>query len=235
MSSIHIQSFAKGFPNEYYEISNINDAKNYFFNHMYEIISTQNNKIQDERRLVSSILLNKNILNIDFDSTTFTKLLEIKQKYKIRNLYTVQEYLKKVDIIPPSLAIAQAAVESAWGKSRFTKEASNIFGHWTYNREIGLMPKKRALGSSHFIRIFKNIKESTEAYMLNLNRNLAYKSFQEKRFEQRKNNIQPDGLLLSETMINYSGIAHDYLILLKEIILSNNLQVYDQKYYAQYY
>ena len=232
MGSIQTQSLGKGFPNEYYEINDTNEAKNYFFNHMYEIIAKENNKIKSERNFVKEIL-SSNILNIDFDSPTFLRLLELKQKYKIKNIYTLQEYLKKIDIIPPSLAIAQAAIESAWGKSRFVKEANNIFGHWTYNPAIGLLPKRRSLGASHFIRIFKNIKESTSAYMLNLNRNLAYRSFQDKRYEQRKENIKPDGLTLSQTMLNYSGIAQDYLIILKDLILLNNLQMYDQKYYKQ--
>jgi Bax protein len=232
VSSIQSQSLGKGFPNEYYEISDINEAKNYFFNHMYEIIAKENNKIKNERRFVKDIL-SSNILNIDFDSPSFLKLLEIKQKYKIKHIYTLQEYLKKVDIVPPSLAIAQAAVESAWGKSRFVKEASNIFGHWTYNPEIGLIPRKRSLGASHFIRIFQNIKESTSAYMLNLNRNFAYRSFQDRRYEQRKENKEPDGLTLSQTMLNYSGIAQDYLIILKDLILLNNLQTYDYRYYKQ--
>mgnify|MGYP005993469401 FL=1 len=232
VSSIQSQSLGKGFPNEYYEISDINEAKNYFFNHMYEIVAKENNKIKNERRFVKEIL-SSNILNIDFDSPSFLKLLEIKQKYKIKHIYTLQEYLKKVDIVPPSLAIAQAAVESAWGKSRFVKEASNIFGHWTYNPEIGLIPRKRSLGASHFIRIFQNIKESTSAYMLNLNRNFAYRSFQDRRYEQRKENQEPDGLTLSQTMLNYSGIAQDYLIILKDLILLNNLKTYDYRYYRQ--
>ena len=232
VSSIQSQSFGKGFPNEYYEITDTNEAKNYFFNHMYEIIAKENNKIKDERHFVKE-MLSSNILNIDFDSANFRELLEIKQKYKIKNIYTLEEYLKKIDIIPPSLAIAQAAAESAWGKSRFVRDANNIFGHWTYDSEIGLLPKKRTLGSSHFIRIFKNIKESTYSYMLNLNRNLAYKSFQEKRHEQRKKGLKPDGLTLSQTMLNYSGIAQDYLVLLENLILSNNLQEYDLRYFTQ--
>lgn len=232
VSSIQSQSFGKGFPNEYYEITDTNEAKNYFFNYMYEIIAKENNKIKDERHFVKE-MLSSNILNIDFDSANFRELLEIKQKYKIKHIYTLPEYLKKIDIVPPSLAIAQAAIESAWGKSRFVKEASNIFGHWTYNSEFGLIPKRRSLGASHFIRIFNNIKESTSAYMLNLNRNLAYRSFQDKRHEQRTKNIEPDGLTLSETMLNYSGIAQDYLVILKDLILLNNLQMYDYKYYKQ--
>lgn len=230
LASIQTQGFAKGFPSEYYEITDIDESKAYFFNHMYKIIEEENSIIKNDRAFIQRVLVS-NILNFDFNSSSFLKLLDIKKKYRVRNIYSLNEYLKKVDIVPPSLAIAQAAAESAWGKSRFTKEANNIFGHWTYNADIGLLPKERSLGASHYIRIFKNIKESTKAYMLNLNRNLAYRSFREKRYELRQNNLKPDGLVLSQTMLNYSGISHNYLILLKNIITSNNLLEYDSKYY----
>ena len=94
-----------------------------------------------------------------------------------------------------------------------------------------MIPKKRKLGSSHLVRVFQTLEESISAYMLNLNRNFAYKSFQEKRFEQRKRNQTPDGLSLSDTMLNYSGIAQEYLKILKDIILSNNLQNFDRRFY----
>ena len=131
------------------------------------------------------------------------------------------------------MALAQAAVESAWGRSRFVKEANNIFGHWTYNSQIGMIPRNRDLGATHFIRIFQSLKESVTAYMLNLNRNLAYKSFQEKRFELKKTAQKIDGLELSQTVLNYSGIAQDYLKILKDIIVLNNLQDYDNRFYQQ--
>jgi len=232
VGSLQISGFSKGFPKEYYEITDVSEAKNYFFNHMYEMVLIGNKSIMKERTFVKQFL-NSNILNIDFDSPSFYKLLQIKQKYKIKNLYSLQQYLKKIDIIPPSMALAQAAIESAWGRSRFIKEANNIFGHWTYNSKIGLIPKQRDIGASHFIRIFQSLQDSTTAYLLNLNRNLAYKSFQEKRFEQRLNNQNPDGLILSQTMLNYSGIAQEYLKILKDIILLNNLQEYDKKFYQQ--
>jgi len=230
--SLQVQSYSKGFPKEYYEISDVSEAKSYFFNHMYEMVAKENNKVKNERRFIEEIL-GSNILNINFDSPSFHKLLLIKQKYKIKNIYALQEYLKKIDIVPPSLAIAQAAVESAWGRSRFVREASNIFGHWTYNPEIGIIPRRRSLDASHFIRVFSSLKDSTSAYILNLNRNLAYKSFQEKRYSQRIKNQQPDGLTLSQTMLNYSGIAQEYLTILKDLILLNNLQEYDIRYYQQ--
>ena len=83
ISSIQNQSLAKGFPNEYYEINDLNESKNYFFNHMYRIIENENNLIKKEREFAKNILTS-NILNINFDSESFLKLLEIKQKYKIK-------------------------------------------------------------------------------------------------------------------------------------------------------
>jgi len=94
-----------------------------------------------------------------------------------------------------------------------------------------MIPKQRKLGASHFVRVFQSLQESVSAYMLNLNRNLAYRAFQEKRFEQRKDKQSPEGLVLSQTMLNYSAIAQDYLKILKDIILVNNLQNFDKKFY----
>ena len=232
IGSLQTHSLAKGFPKEYYEIKDSEEAKKYFFEHLYNLVLEENLIIKEEKRFVNE-LLTSNILNIDFDSTAFYKLLEIKQKYKIKNIYTLKEYQKKIDIVPPSMALAQAAVESAWGRSRFVKEANNIFGHWTYNSQIGMIPRNRDLGATHFIRIFQSLKESVTAYMLNLNRNLAYKSFQEKRFELKKTAQKIDGLELSQTVLNYSGIAQDYLKILKDIIVLNNLQDYDNRFYQQ--
>jgi len=231
INSLQAQTWStKGLPEEYYDIKDVNEAKEYFLSHIYKLVQEENKLILQEQEFVKNYL-SSNILTIDFDSPSFYKLLEIKRKYKIKNIYSVEEYQKKIDIIPPSLALAQAAIESGWGKSRFIKEANNIFGHWTYDPKYGMIPKKRKLGSSHLVRVFQTLEESISAYMLNLNRNFAYKSFQEKRFEQRKRNQTPDGLTLSDTMLNYSGIAQEYLKILKDIILSNNLQNFDRRFY----
>lgn len=231
INSLQAQTWStKGLPEEYYDIKDVNEAKEYFLSHIYKLVQEENKLILQEQEFVKNYL-SSNILNIDFNSPSFHKLLEIKRKYKIKNIYSVEEYQKKIDIIPPSLALAQAAIESGWGKSRFIKEANNIFGHWTYDPKYGMIPKKRKLGSSHLVRVFQTLEESISAYMLNLNRNFAYKSFQEKRFEQRKSNQTPDGLTLSDTMLNYSGIAQEYLKILKDIILSNNLQNFDRRFF----
>ncbi|WP_198304263.1 glucosaminidase domain-containing protein [Arcobacter vandammei] len=223
---------AKGLPAEFYSIKDNDLAKSYFLEHLYELIEQENIAILKEREFVIDVLNNR-FLELQKDSQLLERLVEIKQKYQINNIYSLEEYLKKIDVIPPSLALAQAAVESAWGKSRFIKEANNIFGHWTYEKEIGIVPKKRALGASHFIRIFDSLEASIKAYMLNLNRNVAYKSFQEQRYIKKEENMQISGLDLSKTMINYSGIANKYLDILKSVILGNNLQEFDYRYFSR--
>lgn len=223
---------AKGLPKEYYKIKDIKESKQYFFNYLYKLIKNENIKILNELVLVESIL-NSNLLSINFNSPSFKQLLKIKKKYRVSNLYSLNEYREKIDIVPPSMAIAQAAVESGWGKSRFIKEANNIFGHWTYNPKIGMLPEERAPGATHFIRIFKTMQDSISAYMLNLNRNLAYKEFQDKRYELRKEGKKPNGLILSQTMLKYSGIGHDYLGILKQVINKNKLLEFDTKFYKE--
>jgi len=223
---------AKGLPKEYYKIKDIKQSKQYFFDYMYQLIKNENINILNERALVQR-LLSSNLLAIDFNSQAFKQLLEIKKKYRVSNLYSINEYNKKIDIVPPAMAIAQGAVESGWGKSRFIKEANNIFGHWTYNPKIGMMPEQRAPGATHFIRVFKTMQDSISAYMLNLNRNRAYKEFQDKRYELRQKGIKPDGLILSQTMLKYSGIGHDYLGILKQVINKNKLLEFDKKFYKE--
>ncbi|MGM0518953.1 MAG: glucosaminidase domain-containing protein [Campylobacterota bacterium] len=219
-------------PQEYYKINATEDRKEYFYNYFYELIKNENKKILKEREFIKSFL-NKNILSINFDSPNFEKLLEIKEKYKIDKLLSVDVYLKKIDVIPPSMALAQAAVESGWGKSRFIKEANNVFGHWTYNPQIGMMPLSRDEDATHYIRIFKTIQDSISAYMLNLNRNNAYKEFQNLRYKQREQNQLPNGLKLSQTMLKYSGIGHNYLEILGNLIKNSNLQKYDEMFYNE--
>ncbi len=220
---------AQGLPKEYYEIEDNKKQKKYFFEYFYKLIEKENLDILKERDFISSYLDN-DILSIDYNSKEFKKLLKIKEKYKVKKLFSKKGYLKKVDIIPPSLALAQAAVESGWGKSRFIKEANNIFGHWTYNPKIGLLPENRDEDAKHFIRIFKNLSNSVKKYMLNLNSNKAYKQFQETRYKQRIKSKELNGMKLSQTLINYSGIAQEYLKMLKDVIRQNKLVQYDKRF-----
>jgi len=224
--------FSKGMPKEYFEIKDRKKSKEYFFEYIYELSKNENKKILQERNFVKTIL-SSNILHIDTNSQSFLRLLEIKKKYRVKKLYDLTSYMKKIDTIPPALALAQAAVESGWGRSRFVKIANNIFGHWTYNPNIGIVPEQRDEDAKHLIRVFKSLQGSISAYMLNLNRNSAYKEFQEKRYQISLDNKQNIGLELSQTIVNYSGIGKEYLSILKMVIENNKLEQYDKRFYQQ--
>ncbi|PLY10884.1 MAG: hypothetical protein C0626_04425 [Arcobacter sp.] len=128
------------------------------------------------------------------------------------------------------MALAQAAVESGWGMSRFVKLGNNLFGHWTYGKK-GIMPLRRDAKAKHLIRIFDSFEDSISAYMLNLNRTKAYYTFRNKRRELVKQKKKITGVPLSQTMINYSQIREKYLRILKNVIKKNKLQKYDEKFY----
>ena len=217
------------FSKDYYKM-HISKQKEYFFAFFNKRIEIENKKILEERAFIKSLNNNK---NLDINSKEYKRLEELQIKYKVRDIYNYSRFLERVNIIPPSLALAQAATESGWGKSRFFKKANNIFGHWTYNAKHGIVPKRRAAGSKHLIRVFNNLQDSLSAYMLNLNRHTAYKSFREKRYQARIKNKNPMGMELSQTMLKYSGIGKKYLAILKSVIKKNNLTNYDKRFYQE--
>jgi len=218
-----------GFPESYYEISDVKKQKEVFLNHLYELIENENVRILRDRQIIKETLSN-NLFNINYESKNFTKLLRLKKKYKVKSILSRDEFLKKIDIVPPSLALAQAAVESGWGKSRFVKEANNIFGHWTYG-EKGLIPQNRDEEAKHKIRIFTSLQTSIRAYMLNLNSNRAYHLFRTTREQLRQTNLKPTGTKLSHTMRNYSGIGNKYLKILTHLIDKQKLSKFDNKFF----
>jgi Bax protein len=223
-------SFAQttGFPEDYYKMRATVKKQNYFFDYLYPHIENANKTILEEREFILSIKDNK---ELDEESQEIQRLTQIAKKYSVINPYDFDKLLKKIDIIPPSMALAQAAVESGWGTSRFAKLGNNLFGHWTYGK-VGIVPLKRDPNAKHLIRIFKSFEESVSAYMLNLNRTKAYYTFRNKRQKLRDEKKILSGLVLSQTMINYSTIREKYLRILKSVIKKNSLQKYDEQFYT---
>ena len=223
-----INSFGYGFPEYFYKIGNSKKQKAEFIKILNPLINNANRVILYEREFVKSFF-DKALQNgfREFKSDSLHKLVYLYKKYRIKHLFDKQEYLKKIDTIPVSLALAQGAVESAWGKSRFVREANNIFGHWTYTGN-GLIPNAREEGKTHRIRIFNSLQSSVNAYVLNLNRNKAYKEFRDKRYVAHSKGMDFDGLMAAKTMINYSELKQKYVKIIQNIIKRNNLLFYDK-------
>jgi Bax protein len=131
------------------------------------------------------------------------------------------DLLARVDTLPASLIMAQAAIESSWGSSRFAKKGNNLFGLWTWV-EPGLVPSEREEGKNHKVAIYDSILDSTRAYLLTINRLPAYRTLRQLRTETR------DPLLLAEGLRLYSARREKYVAELKSIIRHNQLDRYDQ-------
>jgi Bax protein len=215
--------FGSTFDDSYYRIEDTAKLKKRFVSIMLPVIQKENAKIYSERTFIENTI-KKSIFLIN--SSNISQLLQLKKKYKIARLYDLRAYLRKIDIIPPSLALAQASLESGWGKSRFAKEANNLFGQWTYTGN-GMVPENREEGKIHTIRIFRDLEDSVENYMLNLNIGWAYTDFRQKRYELRQKNETLDGYLLSETLLEYSSAGQAYVDDLKTMIDTNGFRRYD--------
>ena len=145
------------------------------------------------------------------------KLLE----YKVKK-GDLKELLVRMDIIPTSIALAQAAKESGWGTSRFALEGNAIFGQWTWSGQ-GIAPLERANDKNHKILKFPILRASVKAYKNNLNTHKSYSKFREKRLNLREKKKIISGLELTETLNNYAQTGSEYTKILNQIIKQNRL------------
>ena len=141
--------------------------------------------------------------------------------------FDLAELTRRVDVIPISLAIAQAAEESGWGTSRFAIAGNAVFGQWTYDPEKGLVPNSREEGRNHLVRTYDGLLGSVAGYMLNLNTHDAYNAFRNRRQAMRTDIGALDATSLAHTLIYYSEGRRDYTKRIRDIIEINDLTAFD--------
>jgi Bax protein len=135
--------------------------------------------------------------------------------------------LEHVDIVPPSLALAQAALESGWGTSRFAHRGNALFGEWTWGSDDKMAPLQPRPGKAYGIRRFSSLLESVDAYMANINRLSAYKKFRTSRARLRRQGKIPSGSALAPTLTAYSVERDVYVAKIAAVISDNDLTLYD--------
>ncbi len=221
---LHAADYTK-IPSWYYQIKDVREQKQAFFNILRPLVEKENQKILQERKFVKKFFetLKSNPIA---DNNRLAKLAALAKRYRIKDIYNEKEYLRKIDTIPVSLVLAQAALESGWGKSRFARIANNIFGEWTWGKR-GIVPKRRAPGKTHKIKIFNSLRDSIASYMLNLNRHRAYREFRLARAMARAKGRELSGLEAAMTMQRYSEIGRRYTRLVSSIIRKNRLHRID--------
>lgn len=141
---------------------------------------------------------------------------------------SIANLLLHVDAIPPSLALAQAANESAWGTSRFARKANNYYGQWCFTKGCGLVPNQRNAGSHHEVRKFDSALGSVKSYIHNLNTHRAYKNLRAIRAQQREVNQTVTGDALAVGLMSYSERGKHYVDEIRAMIRHNKLAQYDE-------
>ncbi len=206
-------------PPDLKNIKSTSKRKNTFIKIILPLIIDENDKILENRKKLFKIL------GKPANSMGEKRWLKRRfEDYQIKN-EDIAELKLRMDIVPVSLAIAQAAKESGWGTSRFALEGNAMFGQWTYGKG-GIKPKD-SKGKDHKVLKFPMLRSSIMAYQRNLNTHKAYKKFREKRANLRENNKKISGLDLVLYLENYAATGKDYVKILKSIISQNQLTDFD--------
>lgn len=209
----------------------VEEKKETFFSFLAPYIDIVNQQILGQRQRLN-VLKTKAQNNQPLSRAEMAFLTELRADYELENerlntLNLINRLLKRADIIPHSLALAQAANESAWGTSRFAQEGNNFFGQWCYTEGCGMVPSRRPDGASHEVKSFDSVLESVRSYIMNLNTFPSYQHLRDIRFDLREEGQPIDGITLSEGLDSYSERGDEYIFELQSMIYSNNLLEHD--------
>ncbi len=140
---------------------------------------------------------------------------------------SLRALLRRIDIVPPSLVLAQGAIESGWGTSRFARLGNNLFGQRVWRRDAGGLQAKGAQDARFRLAVYETISASVRSYMRNLNSHPAYAQLRELRAQLRANNEEISGELLAAGLVRYSTRGEEYVADVRRMIESNKLGVLD--------
>jgi len=207
-------------PAEIKMIESTKKRKEFFIQIVLPLVLKENNNIRLDRKMLFNIINKSNNTQLE------KKWLE--KKYKQYGVISKDLSVLKVrmDEVPVSLAIAQAAKETGWGTSRFAQEGNALFGQWTWSGE-GLKPKEADEDKGHKVMKFNVLQASVRAYQRNLNTHRSYENFRLARAQLRDAGKKLDSIILSQFLDNYAETGNQYVEVLQKIIKQNNLKDFD--------
>jgi Bax protein len=219
--------FLSKLPTGIANLDNIGDRKKLFIKVILPLIIYENNQILQDRNYLNQISREK--------SLSEQEIVWLDKKFKEYKVNTneIEELKKRMDVIPPSLAIAQAAYETGWGTSRFAMEGNSLYGARTWKKGKGIVPNDRGEEQKFEVLSFKIIRASISSYKKNLNTHQSYSEFRKVRAIQRKEKNRVFGLELSQYLNKYSEIGDVYVQRLKKIMEQNSLTDFDESVLSQ--
>ena len=215
---------------DFTKIVDVDDKKRQFLDYMQSFLDAENQEIKILRARLLEIRENIEKGTLSIKETA--EVANLSETYRVNHkgmtvAAMIEELLLRVDLIPVSMALAQAANESAWGTSRFTIEGNNVFGQWCYKEGCGIVPSRRISGATHEVRYFDTVEKSVKSYFLNINTHVSYAYLRDLRFKMRERGLKLDPMSLSIGLGRYSQRGAGYVEEIQRIIIQNNLRERD--------
>lgn len=214
-------------------IADVELKKQVFFDFLQPYVDLQNTRVQLQREQLLSII-DKLEHGAELARAERVFLRSLSAQYEMegndyRDPAFLDRLLRRVDVLPPSLVLAQAANESAWGTSRFALEANNFFGQWCYTQGCGIVPSRRRASASHEVKAFSSVEEAVQAYFMNINTFPSYLNLRLIRESLREQARPIDGISLSQGLESYSERGEAYISELQDMIRFNDLLARDEQ------
>lgn len=224
-----LESSQPGIKSDIPDFANITDVKQKkaaFFAYLTPMVLKENDRIKYKQILLDKLI--NDLKNESFHArTTNRKLAKLAKEFGLPASHiedNLDELKSRIDLIPVSLVLAQAANESAWGTSRFARQANNLFGQWCYEKGCGLVPTSRGRGQYHEVRKYRSVQESIASYMRNLNSHNAYKDLRNLRAGLKRRGQRVTGVKLAQGLEKYSERGQDYVDEITAMIKHNRLE-----------
>lgn len=202
----------------------VDRRKSLFFRALLPLIMAENQILRETRRRALALFDNG---TVDVDSADYRSLETLARRFRVEGAPNDNGFrealMRRLDTVPVDLALAQAANESGWGTSRFTQEANNLFGVWTWREDGGIVPEARAEGATHRIRVFPTLRAAVRNYVYTLNVGNAYRALRRLRQQAREAGTTLSGLELAAGLTAYSERGEEYVEEIQAMIRHNAL------------
>ncbi len=208
--------------------TDVGEKKRAFFDYLQPMVDANNRRVLQDRQKLA-MLIGKPADDLARSEQSFID--ERVERYRVdQNLAhddQIQELMKRLDEVPVSLALAQAAMESAWGTSRFAREGNNLFGQWCYRAGCGIIPARRGEGQTHEVARFTNVDAAVASYLRNINSHPAYNDLRTARAVLRTENQPITGHAMAAHLLRYSERGSAYVEEIQSMIRINKLAARD--------
>jgi len=216
---------------DFSQYEQVDEKKEAFFSYLAEHVDEANAAILADRERLMEI---REDLDPDEEPGWFDRgwVEEKLEQYEFDPVEKIdgevlRQLAQRMDIIPPSLVLAQAAIESGWGESRFAREGNNLFGMRTYEPGTGIVPKRRPAGQTWEVAAYDTVTEGLAAYIHTLNTHDPYLGLRRTRAQMRARGETVTGIPLTSGLRRYSELGYEYVAKVRSMIRSNDLTQYD--------